>query len=121
MKHYLILSALLGVLTSTGCTSKAKARLQSREAFVAGQQQVLTQMQQRQGVTFVGNVQNQFVPWVEDLTLATGFLAADYRGLRDPRSFVLRRNGQTFSVTAKQLLQGEDFALQPGDVVEVVP
>ena len=118
----IVAALFLAVLVAiTGCTTKSKARLQSHEAFVAGQQQALAQMQQPKNVMFVGDVQNRMVPWTEDLTLATGIIAADYRGRRDPRSFILHRNGQNYPVSAKQLLQGEDFSLQPGDTIEIVP
>jgi hypothetical protein len=112
---------LIFVVTITGCTTKRNARLRSQEAFVAGQQQALSQMQHSQNVMFVGDVQNRMIPWTEDLTLATGIVAADYRGRHDPKGFTLRRNGQSYTVSAKQLLEGEDFSLQPGDTIEIVP
>ena len=120
MKPFLLLSILIGIVV-TGCTTKSNARLQSREAFVAGQQQALAQMQEKKSVRFIGSVQNPIVEWTEDLTLASAIVAADFRGRRDPRMFNLRRDAQTFSVTSKQLLQGEDFSLQPGDTIEIVP
>lgn len=121
MKRLLPVLLLLLLVAVNGCTTKAKARLQSHEAFVAGQQQALAQMHQPQSVMFIGDVQNRAVPFSENLTLASAIVAADYRGRRDPRSFVLKRNGQIFQISARQLLQGEDFPLQPGDAIEIVP
>ncbi len=117
----LIVLGVATLLGAAGCTTKSKARLQAREAFVAGQEQALTQMRQPQMIMVVGDVQNRTLPWNEELTLASAIVAADFRGRRDPKGFLLRRNGETFSISAKQLLQGEDFPLQPGDTIEIVP
>ncbi|MDB6023794.1 MAG: hypothetical protein JWM68_17 [Verrucomicrobiales bacterium] len=121
MKILITLSVSILIAVLTGCTTKSNARQQAREAFVSGQQQAMAQAQQKKSVMFIGSVQNPIVEWTEDLTLASGIVAADFRGRRDPRGFNLRRNGQTYTVTSKQLLQGEDFSLQPGDTIEIVP
>jgi len=70
-------------------------------------------------VTVVGDVKNTVVVWSSDLTVAKAFLQAEYRGFTDPRRFIVRRNGQQFQIEAKQLLNGEDFDLEPGDILEI--
>jgi starvation-inducible outer membrane lipoprotein len=121
MKRTIAASFLVLCLALSGCVSKREARLRSQQSFIAGQQQAMTQVQQGQSVRFIGLVQNSSVPWTEELTLASGIVAADFRGRRDPKMFILRRGAETLTVSAKQLLQGEDFSLQPGDTVEIVP
>src|SRR5262249_27143686 len=61
------------MLTLNGCVTKAAAKAQAREAFVAGQQQAMARMPQNaptQGpsITVIGPVKNGLIPWTEDLT-----------------------------------------------------
>ena len=113
--------SLVLILAITGCTTKRDARLKAEEAYLAGQKQAIAQMQQPKTVSFIGDVQNRVITWTEDLTMANAIVAADYRGRHDPKAFVLHRNGQNYPISARQLLQGEDFSLQPGDTIEIVP
>src|SRR5205807_3681366 len=70
------------LVASAGCMTKAKARAQARDAFIAGQQESFRQMQQNQTptVTFFGPVNNAAVLWTKDLTLAQALLKAEYTG-----------------------------------------
>ena len=115
------------LLTLTGCVSKSKADAQVRAAYIAGQQQAMTRMQQTQTlgqgpcVTVNGEVRNRVVPWTEGLTLAKAVLAADYYGAKDPGQIIVVHNGVANRVDPKQLLSGVDIPLQPGDVVQLMP
>ena len=122
---WLLLIALM--LTLNGCVTRAAAKAQAREAFVAGQQQALARMpqqsQQMQGpsVTVVGPVKNGVIPWTEDLTLAKAIIAAGYAGTTDPREIHVVRGGRAMQIDPKALLSGEDMAMQPGDILQLTP
>src|SRR5437667_7958343 len=113
---------IAGVLATgaTGCVSKAKARAQARDAFIAGQQETFRQMQLNQSpnVNFVGPVKNSVVSWTKDLTLAQALISAEYMGRGDPREIVLIRKGVASRIDPKKLLAGEDVPLQAGDIVQ---
>ena len=100
-----------------GCVSRKTAQSQAQASFLAGQQQAGQQMP----VVFVrGEVRKNFVPWHEGLTLAEAVAAADYHGVRDPKTIVMTRQGASVTVNVRQLLQGRDnLELQPGDVLEL--
>jgi hypothetical protein len=110
-----------------GCVTKSKANAQARAAYLAGQQQAMTRMQQTQTlgqgpcVTVNGEVRNRVVPWTQGLTLAKALLAADYYGTADPGQIVIVHNGIATRVDPKQLLTGVDIPLQPGDIVQLMP
>jgi hypothetical protein len=112
---------LLLLLAGAGCTTKAKAQAEAKTAFAAGQQQAMMRMQQAQNpsVTVRGEVRNPLVPWTEDLTVAKAIVAAVYCGVKDPAEIVVIRQGKVFPVDPKQLLNGTDPPLQPGDVMEI--
>ena len=118
---------LLLAVALAGCVSRSKADAQARDAFMAGQQQALTRMQQAQTqgqgpcVTVNGEVRNRVVPWMEGMTLARALLAADYYGASDPGQIIIVHNGLANRVDPKQLLTGVDIPLQPGDIVQLVP
>jgi hypothetical protein len=108
----------------SGCVSKAKAKAREREAFIAGQQRALLQMQnQNRGlmVTIMGPVRNSTLPWTVDLTLAKALLAAQYYGPGDPTEVVLIRSGEARHISVQQLLSGNDVPLQPQDIIQVKP
>ena len=107
-------------LVLPGCTTKSSAKVQARAAYAAGQQQALERvLQSRNGVTVVGTVRNPLVPWTEDLTLAKALVAADYYARGNPREIIIVRNGQPLPVDPKRLLNGEDFPLEAGDVINI--
>ncbi len=125
LRRPVVLCILLGLwlaLGVEGCVSKSKAKIQAREAYVAGQQQALIRLQgqsQTPQVSFVGPVKNRTVPWTADLTVAKGIVAAEYFGAAVPRSIVVLRNGQGITIDPQALLSGEDMALQAGDLVQI--
>ena len=83
----------------------------------------MAEMRKNQGpnVTVFGPVRNSIVPWEEELTVAKAIVAADYVGAFDPHEIILVRNGRGTRIDPKQLLQGKDFPLQPGDVIQISP
>ena len=114
---------------SAGCVTKSESDARARIAFLEGQNQALMRMQgtapQPQppmagpGVTFIGPVQNLAVPWRTGLTLTQAIVSAQYTGNGDPAAIVIHRNGQDIPINPKGLLNGEDFVLQIGDVIEI--
>lgn len=121
-------AGLLGLALAcslSGCVSKGAAQAEARAAFVAGQQQAMRNMIEKQAegptVTFVGPVRNVLVPWNAQLTLAKAVVAADYFGQGDPSAIIIRRDGQEIPVDPKKLLGGEDVPLLPRDIVEIRP
>ncbi len=121
MRQWLIV--LLGLaLGVSGCTTTSKARREAQAAFEAGQRQAQEARQTQQGpvVYFRGPVRKSVVPWTEDLTLAKALLQAEYTGLWDPHLITLTRQGETFRIDPKRLLNGQDdVPLKPDDLVEV--
>ncbi len=120
-----ILMAVAVACSLSGCVSKSAAQAEARAAFVAGQQQAMQNMIERQAegptVSFVGPVRNILVPWTANLTLAKAVVAADYFGKGDPSEIIICRSGQQIPVDPKKLLTGEDVPLMPRDVVEIKP
>ena len=120
-----ILSALLLLaLAVTGCTTKSTARLKEQNAFLAGQNAALQQLQMQAaahapGVTIVGAVQNPQVPWGTGLTLAQAIATANYVGADEPSQIIITRNGESAALNAKVLLDGTVIPLEIGDVVEL--
>lgn len=121
---FLILSASL-----SGCVTKSQADARARMAFLEGQNQALLRMQQNPqsarhagpSLTLIGPVQNLTVPWRTGLTLAQAIVSAQYTGANDPSAIVIHRDGQDLPFDPKGLLNGEDFVLQLGDVIEIKP
>jgi hypothetical protein len=115
--------AFLGIIALTGCVSKTKAKSEAMAAFAAGQQEALRRTQQLQGqtlaVTVFGAVRHSAVPWTPNLTLSQAVIAADYYGRKDPSRIVIVRRGIAIPLDPKQLLSGNDTALEPGDIVQI--
>jgi hypothetical protein len=119
-----LVAVLLIALSLTGCVSKTKAQMQARRAFLAGQRHALLEGQpsaQTTDVVFVGQVNHPVVTWTDGLTLAQAILAADYFSPENPSAIVIRRGGEEIDFPPYRLLNGEDFPLQPGDLVEMRP
>ena len=118
-----ILFALLIFLAFPGCATKETSPRQADAAFQAGQQQALQQLYEARFpvVTVLGAVRNPRLDWAEDLTLAKAIVAADYHGPGDPRAIILHRGAEQFHIAPKQLLRGQDWLLQPGDRIEILP
>ncbi len=116
-----LLPLLLLVVVFAGCTTKAKARAEARAAFVAGQQQAFAQMQEarRTNIRVIGNVQNHEIEWAENLTLSQAIAMANYTPRFNPTEITVIRQREQIRVNPKDLLQGKDVPLEPGDTVEI--
>jgi len=124
---------LVSVFVTSGCMSKARHKLEVREAYVAGQEQALAAMRgggqpgssgnptSTTDVFVHGHVKNTIVTWQEGMTVGQAIDAAQYTDRRDPKVIVLHRNGETMQINPKELLRGKDFPARAGDVIELVP
>lgn len=120
---------LLFTVGLAGCVTKSQADAQARIAYLEGQNQALLRLQESKtvtpisgpSVTFIGPLQNLTVPWQTGLTLTHAIVGAQYTGNSDPSAIVIHRNGQDIPISPKGLLNGEDFVLQIGDVIEIQP
>jgi hypothetical protein len=115
---------LLLAFVVAGCTSKSQAKLREQNAYLAGQNTVLQQHQspadtQGPGVTVVGPVQHMHVPWVDGLTLAQAIATANYLGQDQPKQIIVTRNGESATLDASVLLNGQAIPLEVGDTIEL--
>ncbi|MGH7942462.1 MAG: hypothetical protein ACREFR_15455 [Limisphaerales bacterium] len=112
---------LLLLVMLTGCVTKATAGAEARAAFVAGQKAAYQSMLISQtAITVLGNVQKHQIPWVDGLTLTQALATANYTGAHDPSGIILKRNSVQTDIDPKQLLNGRDMPLRPGDVISVI-
>ena len=115
------LLVLLVLIPLAGCVSKATADAQAKAAFLAGEKVAYQNMQSSQtAIVVLGEVQKHQIPWVAGLTLAQAIATAGYNGAHDPTDIILKRNSVQTEVDPKQLLNGKDVPLQPGDVVSIL-
>jgi hypothetical protein len=131
-----LVSGVVLALAVQGCVSKATARKQAQQAYIAGQQHALQMMQQQQlqqgtgieqglprttqpTVTLLGSVRKSSVPWTSDLTLAKALVEGEYTGSSDPTEIYIVRGGLARPVDPAKLIGGQDVPLQAGDVVQV--
>jgi hypothetical protein len=111
---------LLLVLPVAGCVSKSAANAKARAAYIAGEKQGEAKEVNATTVWVVGNVRTPVIPWTDDLTLVKALIQAEYLGQGDPSQISIVRAGQqSIYVSARQLFDGFDMALEPGDRVEV--
>lgn len=107
-------------LVTAGCVTKSDAQARTREAFIAGRKQGVAAQLKSNTIWVVGHVQNQNIPWTDELSLAKAIIAADYLDAGDPGQIVLRRQGEaTRFFSAQQLLNGFDLLIEPGDIIEL--
>ena len=107
-------------LVVTGCTTESHARLEERDAYLAGQNEVLRQQQaQAPSVTIVGPVQNPKVPWIAGLTLVQALATANYLDSRGPKEIIITRNGESAPLDPNVLFNGAVVPLEAGDVIEL--
>jgi hypothetical protein len=115
------LGIVILVLVAVGCVTKSQADAQARAAYMAGQQAAYQSIQGGMtDITFLGSVKNHHVPWATGLTLAQALATASYTGSQDPQEIIVKRNSVETLVDPKQLLNGQDVSLQPGDVISVI-
>jgi hypothetical protein len=109
----------LTLMPLCGCVTKSKARADARAAYVAGQREAFASIAaaQNTNIKVNGPVQNPTVPWVEGLTLAQAIATANYTGRDHPQEIVLLRRGESATIDPRDLLNGHDVPLEPGDAI----
>jgi hypothetical protein len=117
---------LLTLYLAAGCVSDKKAQMEQHQAYIAGQEQALQTAAKAapQGpvVYLQGPVQNPVIPWTDGLMLSQAIVNADYTDYMNPRAIRVIRNGQVAAdLKGIDLLRHEDFALEAGDTVLIVP
>jgi hypothetical protein len=113
--------AILALVFAAGCVTKATADAEAKAAFVAGEKAAYQTMQSSTtAVMVLGNVQKHQIPWVDGLTLGQAISTANYTGAHDPTDIILKRNSIQTEIDPKQLLNGRDVPLHPGDVISVI-
>ncbi len=118
MKTATVIAILMFAIT--GCTTKSDSKQQVQQAYVAGEEAALKQLQASgDGVTVNGAVEHSFVPWVAGLTLAQAIATANYIGPNEPKQIIITRKGESATLDAKALLNGANMPLQKGDVIEL--
>jgi hypothetical protein len=117
------LTVAIALLCPGGCVTRAQARKQAEAAFHAGQQQALQQLYENKFpvVTVRGPVRSAKLDWTADLTLARAIVLAGYQRAGDPKEIILHRGTEEIRITPKQLLDGQDWPLQAGDRIEIIP
>jgi len=118
----LFMLAALVVLTLMpvcGCVTKSQARADARAAYLAGQKDAFATIAatQRTGIKVFGPVQNSEVPWVEGMTLAQAIATATYTAPGNPKEIILLRRGENATIDPRDLLNGHDVPLEPGDTI----
>jgi protein involved in polysaccharide export with SLBB domain len=112
---FVLLLAFIG----DGCTTRSQSQADMRAAYLAGQRDAYARIAATQhiNVVVIGPVQNPEVQWTEGLTLAQAIVAANYTGQGNPKEIILTRQGETTPIDPKDLLNGHDVPLQPGDTI----
>jgi hypothetical protein len=106
-------------LAVSGCVSKTKAQAGARAAYAAGQRDAYAHIAAAQltNIKVFGPVQNPEIPWVEGLTLAQAIATANYTARGTPQEIILLRRGEPASIDPRDLLNGHDVPLEPGDTI----
>ncbi len=114
-----LIALLLLSLAASGCVSKSKARADAHAAYLAGQRDAYAHItaSQNMSIKVNGPVQNHEVPWVEGLTLAQAIATANYTASGNPQEILLLRRGENAAVDPRDLLNGHDVPLEPGDTI----
>jgi len=114
-----LIALLILTLAVSGCVTKSKARADARAAYFAGQRDAFATIAntQRTSIKVFGPVQNPEVPWVEGLTLAQAVATATYTAQGHPQEIILLRRGESATLDPRDLLNGHDVPLEPGDTI----
>ena len=116
-----LIALFLLLLTASGCVTKSKARADARAAYLTGQKDAFATIAatQRTGIKVQGSVQHSEVSWVEGLTLAQAIATANYTAHGNPKEIILLRRGESATIAPRDLLNGNDVPLEPGDIIEL--
>ncbi len=118
-----LLTALivLTLIPLCGCVTRAQARADARAAYLAGQKDAFATIAatQRTSIKVFGPVQHSEVPWVEGLTLTQAIATAIYTAPNNPKEIILLRRGESATIAPRDLLNGNEVPLEPGDTIEL--
>jgi len=119
MKFLLPAITVFTTFAFCGCVTKSKANAEARAAYAAGQKDAYAAIAatQRSGIKVIGPVQHPDVPWVEGLTLAQAIATATYTAQGNPKEIILLRRGDSTTIDPKDLLNGHNMPLEPGDTI----
>lgn len=123
-------------LALSGCASKSKKQLQIRRAYAAGEEAARAQMEQQMQaqqqqqlhgleqngspqIRIFGPVQHPVLDWTDGLTLDRALVQAVYTRPGTPTAITIIRNNQPLHVDIPRLLQGQDYPLYPGDMIQI--
>lgn len=111
--------AVFSLMTLSGCVTKSQARADARAAYNAGQRDAFATLAatQRTGIKVFGAVQHPEVPWVEGMTLTQAIATATYIAQGHPKEIILLRRGESATINPRDLLNGHDVPLEPGDAI----
>ena len=114
-----LIALLLLSLAVTGCVTRSKAKADAQAAYLKGQKDAYASIAatQRTGIKVYGPVQHAEVPWVEGLTLAQAIATANYTAHGNPKEILLLRRGESAAIDPRDLLNGRDVPLEPGDTI----
>lgn len=119
----LLLAALivLPLIPLCGCVTRAQANADARAAYLAGQKDAFATIvaTQHSNIKVFGPVQNSEVPWVEGMTLTQAIATAIYTAQSNPREINLMRRGESATIDPRNLLNGHEVPLEPGDTIEL--
>lgn len=112
---------VLTVIPLCGCVTRAQANADARAAYLAGQKDAFATIAatQRTSIKVFGAVQNSEVAWVEGLTLTQAIASAIYTAQSNPKEIILLRRGESATIDPKNLLNGHEVPLEPGDTIEL--
>ena len=114
-----VVLAVLLTLAGAGCTAPRPGPA-AHTPHPGPQPQPLPQLPEPV-VWIVGPVRWPVLDWHRNLTLAEALVAAEYLPEQAPRLILLHRGPLTIPIEPNRLLEGEDWALLPGDRIEIQP
>lgn len=118
-----LIALLVLSVAATGCVTRSQARADAQAAYFKGQKDALASIaaSHRTGIKVFGPVQYPDVPWVDGLTLAQAIATATYTARSNPKEIILLRGGKSATIDPRNLLNGHDVPLEPGDTITLRP
>lgn len=127
---------LLLCVAFCGCASKTRTQTRIRRAYAAGEEAARAQMEQQMqaqsqqqlqnlqqngdpSIRVYGSVRNSVLYWSAGMTLGRALVEAQYERNTTPSEIDIIRNNQPMRINPQSLLQGQDYPLYPGDVIEI--
>jgi len=115
--------AFLSVAGLAGCATHPGQVTEAQRQFNAGREEAFA-MLQRSGIAVVravGPFERPVVLWHKGMTVGEVILQAGYLDKNAPREILIQRGPTALEVNPADLLQGNDAAVEAGDIVHVLP